>query len=182
MQAGTEELLARVGKVYANEHEWRDRLRATAYELLRFLQEDPERARLMTVDVLSAGERAQLIRDQGMMALIELVDQGRQELENPGSISRAIAEGITGAIYHRIHVALAAGHFDTLEEMVPELMYHAVLPYLGTEVALEELATPPPGRSRHRRFPKAFDDSLWTNSSGYPARRYATPDSRRSHP
>jgi hypothetical protein len=144
LHAGTEELLTRVALAHAEEAEWRDRLRAVAHEMLRFLCEDPKRARMMTVDVLSAGERAQLIRDRGMQGLIELIDQGRQELADPDSMSRAIAEGIGGAIYHRIHVAVAAGRYDALEPMVPELMYNAVLPYLGTEAAMEELSIPPP--------------------------------------
>jgi hypothetical protein len=114
--------------------------------MLRFLREDPERARMMTVDVLSAGERVQLVRDQGMQGLIELIDQGRQELADPDSMSRATAEGIGGAIYHRMHLAIAADRCASLEAMVPELMYNVVLPYLGTDAALRELAIPPPSR------------------------------------
>ncbi len=144
MRAGVEELLPRVADAYASGQQWRDRLRAVAYELLRFLREDPERARQMTVDVLSAGERAQLIRDQGMQALIELIDQGRAELDDPDSMSRATAEGIGGAIYNRMHVAVAAGELATIDRLVPELMYNAVLPYLGSEAALEELSIRPP--------------------------------------
>ena len=79
LRAGTEQLLTGAALAYATEHEWRDRLRAVAYALLHFLQEDRVRARQMTVDVLSAGEHAQLIRDQGMEVLIELIDQGRWE-------------------------------------------------------------------------------------------------------
>lgn len=149
MQAGTDELLARVAQAYAAEETWSDQLRAVAYEMLRFLSEDPERTRAMTVDVLSAGERAQLIRDQGMQALVELIDQGRQELDDPDSMSRTTAEGIAGAIYNRIHVAVAAGRFDALEPMVPELMYNAVLPYLGTEAAMRELSMPLDTLPRH---------------------------------
>jgi AcrR family transcriptional regulator len=144
LRAGTDELLERVVQAYAGEESWRDRLRAVAYEMLRFLREDHERARVMTVDVLSAGERAQLIRDQGMQGLIELIDQGRQELPDPDSMTRATAEGIGGAIYRRMRLAIAAGDFDALDRMVPELMYGAVLPYLGAEAAEEELTKPPP--------------------------------------
>lgn len=143
LQAGTEELLSRAALAYASEQEWRDRLRAVAHALLRFLEEDHVRARQMTVEVLSAGEHAQLLRDQGMQALIELIDQGRQELADPDSMTRATAEGIGGAIYHRIHLVVAADRFDALESMVPELMYNAVLPYLGTEAALRELSIRP---------------------------------------
>lgn len=144
LQAGTDELLTRVGRVYAAERSWADRIRAAAYELLRFLREDPERARAMTVGVLSAGKRAQAIRDNGMQALIELIDQGRAELPDPGSMSRATAEGIAGAIYNRIHVTVESGDFSDSEGMVRELMYNVVLPYLGTEAALAELHHPPP--------------------------------------
>jgi hypothetical protein len=45
-----------------------------------------------------------------------------------------------------MHLALEAGELDRGEELVPQLMYTVVLPYLGTEVALEELQMPPPGK------------------------------------
>jgi hypothetical protein len=160
LHAGTEELLSRVALAYAGEEAWCDRLRAVAHEMLRFLQEDHERARMMTVDVLLAGERAQLVRDQGMQALIELIDQGRQELPDPASISRAVADGIGGAIYHRIYLAIAVGDFEALEPLVPELMYNAVLPYLGTEAAMAELAIPPPSSDNN------VSHKLWTVPSG----------------
>jgi hypothetical protein len=143
MQEGTNELLTRVALAFTAEEVWVDRLRAVAYEMARFLSEDSERAYLMTVEVLSAGPRAQAIRDAGMQALIELIDQGRQELDDPASMTRATAEGIGGAIYNRIHLDLAAGDFDGMA-LVPTLMYNAVLPYLGTEAALAELHRPPP--------------------------------------
>ena len=144
IELGTNELLTRVALAFTAEDAWVDRLRAVAYELLRFLQEDRARARAMTVEVLSAGPRAQAIRDSGMQALVELIEQGRGELADPDSISRATAEGIGGAIYNRIHVEVAAGRYDSLTGLVPSLMYNAVLPYLGTEAALAELHRSPP--------------------------------------
>ena len=143
LEEGTNELLTRVALAFTAEDAWIDRLRTVAYEMLRFLQEDQARARRMTVEVLSAGPRAQAVRDNGMQALIELIDQGRGELEDPDSMTRATAEGIGGAIYNRIHVEVAAGNFDGLTSLVPGLMYSAVLPYLGTEAALAELHRPP---------------------------------------
>lgn len=144
LQQGTNELLTRVALAFTAEEIWVDRLRAVAYELARFLTEDPPRAHTMTVDVLSAGPRALGIRDGGIQALTELIDQGREELDDPPSMTRAIAEGIAGAIYHRIHTEIAAGRCTELSLLVPELMYSAVLPYLGTEAAMRELKTPPP--------------------------------------
>lgn len=142
LQSGTEELMKQVLPVFSSPQGWRDRLRTVAYTMLRFLQEDPKRARVMTVEVLSAGERAQLIRDQGMEALIELIDQGRHELKEPSSRTRSSAEAIGGAIYNQIRTEIEKGNVDTLTGLVPKMMYNAVLPYLGAEVALEELSIP----------------------------------------
>lgn len=143
---GTEVLMQQAFAAFAAENGWRDQLRAVAYALLRFLQEDPKRARLMTVDVLSAGERAQLVRDQGIQALTEFIDQGRQQLDDPGKLTRATAEAIAGSIYNRIHLEIQEGRLASAAERVPELMYPAVLPYLGAEAAAEELTIPPPRR------------------------------------
>jgi hypothetical protein len=143
IQEGSNELLTRVALAYGGEDAWVDRLRAVAYEMVCFLGEDFARAHAMAVEVLSAGPRAQAIRDAGMQALIELIDQGRQELPDPDSMTRATAEGVGGAIYDHIHRELATGSFEGAA-LVPILMYNAVLPYLGTEAALAELHRPPP--------------------------------------
>lgn len=151
LRASWDVLLGRVTGAFAVESRWADGLRAAAHEIAGFLQEDPDRARMMTIDVLSAGQQAQAIRDGGMAGLIGLVDQGRGELDDPNSMTRATAEGISGAIYNRVHFEIAAGRCDQLTSMVPELMYNAVLPYLGTKAAMAELQMPPPPRLHPRR-------------------------------
>ena len=144
IQAGSDELLARAGEAFLAERCWLDGLRAVAYEMARFFEEDLARARAMAVETLSAGKRAQAIRDQGMAGLIELIDLGRGEMDDPSTVTRATAEGLAGAIYNRIHFELASGREEGLAWMVPDLMHMAVLPYLGEEAARRELSMPPP--------------------------------------
>ena len=144
VQAGTEELLTRAAAAFVAQQGWRNQLRAVAYTLLAFLQENPPRARLMVVDSLVAGPEAMAIREGGMRGLTELIDQGRQEMADPDSVPRAAAETTAGVIYNRMHVAIEAGDLSVGEAMVPELMFTAVLPYCGTEAALEELEIPAP--------------------------------------
>jgi AcrR family transcriptional regulator len=144
IERGTMVLLARSVQAFGEQSGWRDALRAVAHTMLRFLQEDPRRARIMLVEVLSAGERARLIRDQGMEALFEFIDLGRQELDRPDSLSRATAEAVGGAIFNRIRSEVEAGDTDSLPELLPKMMYVAVLPYLGPEAAAEELEYPRP--------------------------------------
>jgi len=144
VRAGTDELLTRAAAAFLVEQGWRNQLRAVAYALLAFLQEDPARAHLMVVDSLAAGPEAIAIREGGMQGLTELIDQGRQEMDDPDSVSRTAAETTAGTIYNRMHVAIEAGDLAAGREMVPELMFTAVRPYCGREAALEELSIPPP--------------------------------------
>ncbi len=135
------EVLRRAGVAFTAEETWLDAIRATAYAMFGYLCEDLPRARFVFVEVLAAGERAQLIRDQGMTLLFALIDQGRNELDDPDSVSTVTAEAIGGSVYNQIQMAVER---DTLSfDLVPALMYNVVLPYLGAEVAREELHRPP---------------------------------------
>jgi len=136
--------LVRLGGAFATRQCWREQMRAASYASLRFLREDLPRARFLFIEVLSAGARAQLVRDQNMEALYELVDLGRRELDDPDSVSRDTAVSIAGGIYERMHVAIDRDDPEVWETLVPEFMYTLVLPYLGPEAALEELSIPAP--------------------------------------
>lgn len=144
VRAGTEELLVRVWKAYSGEERWVDGMRALGYEMLRFLREDPERAHMMVIEVLDSTQKAMEIREFGMNGLIEIIDLGRGELDDPESMPRSVAEIIAGAVYNRLHVSVEREPEAIDAEMVRELMYTTVLPYLGPEVALTELERPPP--------------------------------------
>lgn len=154
LQAQTDELMMRVAATFATDQGWRDRLRAVSHEMLRFLREDPRRAWMMAVVSPAAGERSRLIRDQGMQALIELIDQGCQEMADSSSLSRFTAETLGSAIYERMRVMIERRDFDALPSLCPELMYSAVLPYLGPEVATEELTIPAPSSAADSGDPR----------------------------
>jgi len=79
---------------FAAAQTYADRIRAVAHAMFRFMAEDERRARFLYVEVFAAGERTQLIRDQGMEGMYELIDSRRLELEDPESISRATADNI----------------------------------------------------------------------------------------
>jgi len=145
VEVGTDELLLRVSRAFAGQERWADQLRAVAYEMLWFLREDEGRARLMVIDVLRSTPRAIEIREHGMEALTELIDLGRRQLEDPDSLPRSIAAVTAGTIYNRLHVGVEAGVETLTPDLVRELMFTAVLPYLGTEAALAELEAPAMG-------------------------------------
>jgi AcrR family transcriptional regulator len=124
---------------------WRDLIRAAAYSILDYFLADDARARFMLLESAGIGERAILIRDQGMDAMISLIDLGRGELDDPGTLGRSTAEGIAGAVFNRMRQIVVEGS-DPVEarRMVPEMMFAVVLPYLGEDAAMEELRIPAP--------------------------------------
>jgi AcrR family transcriptional regulator len=147
LETQTATLLTRSAAVFEREESWRDQLRGVAFTLLDFLEEDRVRARVMMVETLAAGDRARLVRDQGMQALTLFVDAGRGELDDPESLSSTTAAAICGAIFSQILFEIERDNYENLRPLLPKLMYSAVLPYLGPDVAAEELQLPVPPRS-----------------------------------
>ena len=125
---------------FASEEVWRDQIRAAAYAIFDLVAEDRRFARFLFVDTLAAGERVTLLREEGLVAFSQVIDLGRNELEDPDSVSSTTAVAIAGTVYNQIRVAIQA---DALtEDLVPKLLYNVVLPYLGSEAAEEELRLP----------------------------------------
>jgi AcrR family transcriptional regulator len=139
-----DEFFAQAQEAVAGEQGWRDRMRATAYALLRFLRRDERVARFAAVEVQYAGNAAQGPFLETFNRLVDLIDEGSEEADGAGGFSRATALGIGGVVFARIQEAVAEGELGLGEEEIPELMYAAVFPYLGAEAAAEELRIPPP--------------------------------------
>ena len=139
-----EEFFAYAQQAVAGVGGWRDRIRATAYAMLRFFMGDERVAHLGAVDAGRGGERAGLLFVKTFDRLVDLIDEGRGETADPETFTRATAVGIGGAIFARVQEAVAGGELELGEEELPQLMYAAVLPYLGAAAAEEELRTPPP--------------------------------------
>jgi AcrR family transcriptional regulator len=138
------EFFASAQGALAGEQGWRDRMRATAYALLRFLRRDERVAHLAAVDAQEGGEGAQRLFLETFNRLVDLIDEGSAEAGGPDSPGRATALGVGGVVFARIQEAVAEGELALGEEEIPELMYGAVFPYLGAEAAAEELRIPPP--------------------------------------
>lgn len=138
------EFFASAQEAVAGERGWRDRMRATAYALLRYLRRDERVAHLAAVDAQDGGEGAQRLFLETFNRLVDLIDEGSAEASGPDSPSRATALGVGGVVFARIQKAVAEGELALGEEEIPELMYGAVFPYLGAEAAAEELRIPPP--------------------------------------
>ncbi|HEV7483818.1 MAG TPA: TetR/AcrR family transcriptional regulator [Solirubrobacterales bacterium] len=137
------EFCQRAGTAYAGPRAWHDRIWAGAWAAMRYLQEDPMRARFFVVAVNGAGTRAQARRDRVLQGLADMIDAGRGELEEPESVSRSTAEMVAGAIYGTIMIKVRDGAIERDEEFLSELVYMAMMPYLGARAAEDELLVQP---------------------------------------
>lgn len=128
-----------------SEDDWRDSMRAAGYAAARFVRDNPRLAQVGVVQMLAAGSMVEARRAGMMDPIVDLIDAGRNELADPDSIGRGVAEGVLGSIYEIAIRDLASGlGTSSAEAIVPQLMYVAVRPYVGHELAREELERPPP--------------------------------------
>jgi AcrR family transcriptional regulator len=133
------EFCKRVVTAFAGPDSWHDRIWAAGWAAMRFFHEDPTRARFLVVEVNGTGNGAQERRDRVLQQVADFLDGGREELEQPEKVSRCTAEIVAGAIYGTVLARIEAGCIERGEDFLPELVYMAVMPYLGSRAAEDEL-------------------------------------------
>jgi AcrR family transcriptional regulator len=134
----------RAGRAFATEARWPDNLRAAAYETVRWILEHPAATRYGMVSSLEAGEGARLTREQTFQWCAALIDQGRVAAPQPDAVPEGAPLLAIGAVIELLARRMQGTLDADYVEMVPQLMYGAVRPYLGEEAARAELAIPPP--------------------------------------
>lgn len=134
-----------VFEAFAAYGSWRDSLRAAAYTAARHFRDHPREVRFGIVQMTAVGDCAASYRDARLQAMVDLIDLGRNELDDPDSLTRSTAETALGSVYVALAKRLQQGQgAETAEDFVPDLMYIAVRPYFGQEIAEEELTIPAP--------------------------------------
>jgi AcrR family transcriptional regulator len=121
----------------AGEKTWRGQLRGALTGLLRFLDEQPEVGRALLVEVHAAGPRAVGKRTEAMERAAVAMDLAREESD--GVAPAISAEAVVAGILAVLHTRLAARQASGYARLLPELMYLAVLPYFGADVAAAEM-------------------------------------------
>jgi AcrR family transcriptional regulator len=132
-----------VRAAYERQAEWPDSLRAAAYAVADWMQAHPREARFGAVEMLWIGGVAQAKREASFQMFVELIDGGRELAPDPASVPAYAAEGVIGSMAKMITDRLQDSAVDP-HEFVPDLMYLAVLSYLGEEAAKQELTLPRP--------------------------------------
>ena len=121
----------------AGKSTWRGQLRGALTGLLRFFDEQPEVGRALLVEVHAAGPRAVGKRTEAMERAAVMVDLAREESGDPAPA--IAAEAVVAGILAVLHTRLAAPQPAGFGRLLPELVYLAVLPYFGPDVAAAEM-------------------------------------------
>jgi AcrR family transcriptional regulator len=134
---------------YREHDNWREGMRAAAYAAARFFAYRPQAAKFDLLEMFATGELPKAQRDAYLQKVIDLVHEGRSEMEDPEEVPRSVAENIVGSVVAVLYREMREqGNVTEVDRYVPALMYMLVRPYLGEEAALEELEIPPPPRQR----------------------------------
>jgi AcrR family transcriptional regulator len=112
---------------------WRGQLRGALSGLLGFLDEQPAVGKALLVEVHAAGPQAVAKRTEAMARASSSMDRAREESDD--SAPAISAEAVVAGILAVLHTRLASGQTSGYIQLLPELMYLAVLPFFGTDAA-----------------------------------------------
>jgi AcrR family transcriptional regulator len=129
---------------------WRARVGAGLVAFMRFVEDEPLRARLLLVESLGGGPQVLERRAQALAPAIAAVDAGRDERRRRGEEpSPLVAEAAVGALLAVLHRRLVDGYKrGALLALCPQLMSLLVRPFLGEAAARAELGRPAPAPER----------------------------------
>jgi AcrR family transcriptional regulator len=139
---------------YARESTWCDAVRCALAALLATMDQKPELAELLLVEVFAAGEKVMQRRAEVLTELALVVDRARtvDASRQPPAMT---AEGIVGGVLAVLHKRVREAGDEPLASLLGPLMSTIVLPYLGPRAANRELARSVPAAEAPREQPRA---------------------------
>ncbi len=130
-----EQLLAAVGQAYEQADGWTQKVHDGLETFLAYLAAEPAFARMCIVEVVAAGAEARSRRDAAMRVFVDFLEPGREEAPRGIVVPALAADVVVGGIYEIIYSRLQRDAADELIEMLPELLYCALVPYVGHRTA-----------------------------------------------
>jgi AcrR family transcriptional regulator len=118
------------------ERPWAGRIAASLRVLIEQYIGDPGLARLVMVEALAAGQRALERRDATLRRFSVFFYAGADELPETMTGRELLAQAVTGGLYEALFTHIVTGRIDRLPELLPDLVYCALVPYLGHGAAL----------------------------------------------
>lgn len=134
-----ERVLSSVQEAYSAHGGYVSSARAALERCLDELAADPDVARMGLVEIFAAGPKALERRSDILRRLTELITEHTSDL--PSTLGSSLtAETILGGVLEVIYNRVQRGEARQLPDLLPDLLYCVVAPFLGHERATEERA------------------------------------------
>jgi AcrR family transcriptional regulator len=117
---------------------WLERMRAGLATVVEMFALDPELARTAIVEVAAAGADARQRHWNAVSRLTEYLAEGEalaDGRELPQNIGLMAAGAVSGLIFDE----LLTGRAERLPELLPDLLFAMLVPYIGPSAATEEM-------------------------------------------
>jgi AcrR family transcriptional regulator len=115
---------------------WPERVRSGLGAMLDALAEDPDGARVVLVECLSAGPAASERHHALLRVFPALLEEGRFHCANPDLLPPCTSEAMVGGILSILHRRALEDRTGELPRLRGDLAYFALLPYLGHHRAI----------------------------------------------
>lgn len=119
---------------------WPERLHKLLATALDALASHPHEARVGFVEVLAAGPRALQRRDGALRAFMQFLTPGYEAAGEAAEIPPLMPEAIVGAVYEIVYARVLQERTAELPELLGQLMFCALAPFLGPVAAAEQAA------------------------------------------
>jgi AcrR family transcriptional regulator len=133
------QLIEHVGAAYASGRSFAEGVIRCVGAFLEFVASEPQYADMCIVEALAAGPAAIERRNTVMAAFTQLVKAGAETVPDRIRPPELTAETIVGGIYEVVYGRVLQGKTSELPELLPDLAYSTMLPYLGHDAAEREV-------------------------------------------
>jgi AcrR family transcriptional regulator len=130
-----EQLLEAVRHAYEQADGWTQKVHDGLRMFLTSLAAEPAFARMCIVEVVAAGPEARARRDAAMRVFVDFLEPGREEAPKGVTVPALAGEMVVGGLYEVIYARLLRDAADELLALLPELLYCALVPYIGHRAA-----------------------------------------------
>ncbi|MEX0972298.1 MAG: TetR/AcrR family transcriptional regulator [Solirubrobacterales bacterium] len=133
-----ERVLSEVIASCDGEGAWLERVRIGLAKVVEMFALDPELARTAIVEVAAAGADARQRHWNAITKFTEFLDDG-EELSGSPDLPENIGLMAAGAVSGLIFDELLTGRAERLPELLPDLLFALLVPYIGPGAATEEM-------------------------------------------
>jgi AcrR family transcriptional regulator len=134
----TERVVREVIASCDGEEDWLERVRTGLRTIVELFALDPELARTAIVEVSAAGADARQRHWNAVSRFTEFLEDGKEaagDRELPENIALMAAGAVSGLIFDE----LLTGRAERLPQLLPDLLFALLVPYIGPGAATEEM-------------------------------------------